>query len=154
MPEQKTTNQEEELVHQFDQGSTKMPNPKLLTLLFVFVLLGIGSGFIIAKATVGKAVTGNEIKTASQVEKGTTFGSNDTNVFKDIAEGVLKLGGIDGEGQYHLERTGGDSQNVYLTSSAVDLALVVDHKVKIWGQTQKAQHAGWLMDVGKVEVLE
>lgn len=154
MPEQKTTNTEEELVHEFDQGSTKMPNPKLLSFLFLFVVLGIGSGFIIAKATVSKAITGNEIKNSSQVQKGSTFGSNDTNVFKDTAEGVLKSGGIDGEGQYHLERKGGDSQNVYLTSSAVDLSLVKDRKVKIWGQTQKAQHAGWLMDVGRVEVLE
>lgn len=154
MPEQKTTNTEEELVHEFDQKSTKMPSRQLLILLFAFVVLGIGSGFVIAKATVGKAVTGNEIKTASQVQKGTTFGSNDTNVFKDTAEGVLKKGGIDGEGQYHLEREGGESQNVYLTSSAVDLSLVVGRKVKVWGQTQKAQRAGWLMDVGRVEVQD
>lgn len=152
--EEKIVNSEEELVHEFEEKSTKMPNKQLLVLLFAFILLGVGSGFLAAKATVGKPITGNEIKNSSEVKKGTTFGSNDTSNFKDTAEGTLKNGGIDGEGQYHLERAGGDSQNVYLTSSAVDLSLVVDKKVKVWGQTQKAQHAGWLMDVGRVEVLE
>ncbi len=153
-PEEKKTVTEEELVHQFDQKSTKMPNPKLLILVLVVILLGAGSGFVIAKGTVSQVKTSNEIKDASQVTKGTALGSNDTSTFKDTAEGVLKTGGIDGEGQYHLERSGGDSQNVYLTSSTLDLSLVKERKVKVWGQTQKAQHAGWLMDVGRVEVLE
>ena len=30
----------------------------------------------------------------------------------------------------------------------------IDKKIKVWGQTQTAQYAGWLMDVGRVEVLE
>jgi len=38
------------------------------------------------------------------------YGSNDTKTFKDTAEGTLKEGGIDGEGAFHLERPGGDSQ--------------------------------------------
>ena len=70
-----------------------------------------------------------------------------------MAEGTLKKGGIQDEGQFHLVRPGGDSQNVYLTSSIVDLSKFVDKKIKVWGQTQKARVAGWLMDVGKVEVL-
>ena len=73
--------------------------------------------------------------------------------FKDIAEGILKGGGINGEGQFHLVRPGGESQNVYLTSSAVDLSKFIARKIKVWGETQTAQHAGWLMDVGRVEVL-
>lgn len=155
MPEDKKINSEEELVHNFEDKSTKMPNRQLSVLLLSFIILGIGSGFLIAKATLGSAsLTGNEIKNSSQVQKGTTFGSNDTSSFKDTAEGVVKNGGIEGEGQYHLERSGGESQNVYMTSSAVDLSLVVDRKVKVWGQTQKAQHAGWLMDVGRVEVQD
>ena len=51
-------------------------------------------------------------------------------------------------------RPGGESQNVYLTSSVVDLDLFVDHKIRIWGETFSAQKAGWLMDVGRVEVIE
>ena len=41
-----------------------------------------------------------------------------------------------------------------MTSSVVDLSQFVDRKVKVWGSTQTAQVAGWLMDVGRVEVLE
>ena len=66
----------------------------------------------------------------------------------------MKEGGIDGEGQYHLVRPGGDSQNVYLTSSLVDMSKFLNQKIKVWGETQKAEKAGWLMDVGRVEVLE
>jgi hypothetical protein len=61
---------------------------------------------------------------------------------------------MDGEGQFHLVRPGGDSQNVYLTSSTVDLSEFIGRKVTIWGQTQKAQKVGWLMDVGGVKVLD
>ena len=74
--------------------------------------------------------------------------------FKDQAEGVLKKGGIEGEGSHHLERPGGDSQNVYLTSSTVDLSQFENKKVRVHGETSTAQTAGWLMDVGLVEVLE
>ena len=79
---------------------------------------------------------------------------NYTKTFKDTTTGTLKNGGINGEGQYHLVRPGGDSQNVYLTSSSVDLSKFIDRKIKVWGQTQTAQYAGWLMDVGRVEVVE
>ncbi len=87
------------------------------------------------------------------IQKGQTFGKND-EAYKDTAEGVLNEGGIDGEGQFHLTRPGGESQNVYITSSNIDLSQFIRTKIKVWGQTQKAQKAGWLMDVGKVEVLE
>ena len=68
--------------------------------------------------------------------------------------GTLKEGGIQGEGQFHLVRPGGVSQNVYLTSSSVDLSKFVGKKIKVWGETEKAQYAGWLMDAGRVEVIE
>jgi hypothetical protein len=139
---------EEELVRQFDSKSGKSPLMMITIVVVVMVLLGAGSGFLIANLEPTKEVTDS-----SQVTKGTSMGSNDTTTFKDTAEGVLKEGGIEGEGQYHLERPGGESQYVYLTSSSVDLSLVKGKKIKVWGQTQKAQHAGWLMDVGRVEVL-
>lgn len=93
-------------------------------------------------------------KDKNSIETGKIYGSDDISTFKDTSEGKLKEGGIDGEGQYHLERPGGISQNVYLTSSLVDLSLFIDKKIRIWGETQTAQKAGWLMDVGRVEVLE
>ena len=68
-------------------------------------------------------------------------------------EGNLESGGINGEGTHKLIRPGGDSQTVYLTSSVLDLNQFVGKKVKVWGQTFSAKKAGWLMDVGRVEVL-
>lgn len=144
---------EEELVRQFDSKPSKSPLMMIAIVVVVMVLLGAGSGFLIAKGTATNLEPTKEVTDSSQVTKGTSMGSNDTTTFKDTAEGVLREGGIEGEGQYHLERPGGESQYVYLTSSSVDLSLVKGKKIKVWGQTQKAQHAGWLMDVGRVEVL-
>ena len=124
----------------------------------VFVLLGVASGFAIAKVkSTGGGATDSQSGSSidgGDVKKGTVVGSDDTKTFKDTAEGVLKEGGIEGEGAYHLERRGGESQNVYLTSSVVDLSLFEGEKVKVWGKTFEGEKAGWLMDVGKVEVLE
>jgi len=41
-----------------------------------------------------------------------------------------------------LERPGGDSQNVYLTSSIVDLSKFVNSKVKIWDRLKSSN--SWL----------
>ncbi len=144
---------EEELVQQFDSKPSKSPLMMIAVVVVVMTLLGAGSGFLIAKGTATSLEPTKEVTDSSQVTKGTAMGSNDTKTFKDTAEGILREGGIEGEGQYHLERPGGESQYVYLTSSSVDLSLVKGKKIKVWGQTQKAQHAGWLMDVGRVEVL-
>ena len=129
--------------------------------LFIFLIVAIVLGGITGYAlstnnkggSSGSALTSGTVE-SSQITKGTIVGSNDTKTFKDIATGTLKNGGINGEGQFHLVRTGGESQNVYVTSSSVDLSKFLDKKIKVWGQTQTAQYAGWLMDVGRVEVVE
>lgn len=126
----------------------------LFIFLIIAVVLGAMSGYIIS----GKRSSGNTLTTgtidSSKISKGTVVGSSDTKTFKDTATGDLKEGGIEGEGQFHLIRSGGPSQNVYLTSSSVDLSKFVGKKIKVWGETEKAQHAGWLMDVGRVEVMQ
>jgi hypothetical protein len=127
----------------------------LFIFLIVAAVLGTITGYILGNKgeSGGNTLASGSVK-SSTITKGTIVGSNDTKTFKDTATGTLKNGGIDGEGQFHLARTGGDSQNVYLTSSSVDLSKFVDKKIKVWGQTQTAQYAGWLMDVGRLEVLE
>ena len=132
--------------------SSSFLTPKVIGLFLGVVIAGIIVGYGISR--LGGPVSGGSSTTSSgsEVIKGAVYGSNDTSTFKDTAEGTLKTGGIEGEGQYHLVRPGGDSQNVYMTSSLVDLSKFVDKKIKVWGQTQAAQHAGWLMDVGRVEV--
>lgn len=128
---------------------------KLLFVLLIVAVLGVGTGYFLSKSSSAKNLPGiNSVVNSSSAKKGEVVGSGDLSIFKDTAEGVMKEGGIEGEGQFHLERPGGDTQNVYITSSTIDLSQYLKKKVKIWGQTQKAQKAGWLMDVGKLEVLE
>lgn len=130
-------------------------SPQFLAGIVIFILIGTAAGYFAANMFNSvKSSTVASPEDTSEIVKGKTFGSNDTDTFKDNAEGVLKEGGIEGEGQFHLVRPGGDSQNVYMTSSLVDLSLFIGRKIKVWGQTQTAQKAGWLMDVGKVEVLD
>ena len=134
-------------------GTGLADRKKLVMAVVILVLAGTASGyglFRLKQPASPKRLTAEE----GQVEKGTTVGVMDEETFSDTAEGELSAGGIDGEGSHHLIREGGESQNVYLTSSILDLDQFVGHKVKIWGETFEAQKAGWLMDVGRLEVLE
>lgn len=135
-----------------DTKSTPYLSPKVFVLFIFVILAGVVVGYLLSRMGGQVSTSTNSTTSSTQATKGTVFGSNDTATFKDTAEGTLQNGGIDGEGQYHLVRPGGDSQNVYLTSSLVDLSQFIGKKIKVWGQTQAAQHAGWLMDVGRVEV--
>lgn len=142
-------------MHSFAEQKEGVSVGKALTVLALSAVLGIGSGW--ALVTVMSEPGGGVQKapvTKQEVAVGQTYGSDDRATFTDTAEGDLQEGGIEGEGQYHLVRKGGESQNVYLTSSVIDLSLFVGRKIKVWGETQQAQKAGWLMDVGKVEVVE
>ena len=132
-------------------------SPALAILFIVVILAGIGTGYAISHMTT-PTITATQTtaggKIVGGVQVGAIYGSDDTKTFKDTAQGVLQAGGIDGEGQYHLVRPGGDSQNVYMTSSIVDLSQFIGRTIKVWGQTQAAQHAGWLMDVGRVQIVK
>ncbi len=148
--------QTQPLIRNFNSDSIKSAfTPKVITILIGIVVLGVVSGFLVSRTgtlSTSQVKTGTVVN-GSSVPAGTVIGSNDTTTFKDTAQGTLKEGGIDGEGAFHLVRPGGDSQNVYLTSSSVDLSQFVGKNIKVWGATQKAQHAGWLMDVGRIQVL-
>jgi hypothetical protein len=132
----------------------KTPKKRVLIIIAVVVILGgIGSGYLLSQKVSPQETIQREIS-KEEIKPGVTVGVADEKSFKDSAEGKLEKGGIDGEGSHHLVRPGGDSQNVYLTSSTIELEKFVGHKVKVWGQTFAAQKAGWLMDVGKLKVLE
>jgi hypothetical protein len=138
------------LIHDFNQSESKNSTLKIIIYFLVVVSLGVGSGYFLAKKNPSIE---NKSSPTSSVNEGQIFGSDNTKAFPDTAEGILREGGIDGEGAFHLERPGGESQYVYLTSSVVDLSKMVGKKIKVWGETQKAQKAGWLMDVGRVQIL-
>ena len=123
--------------------------PLVIIFFAASVLFGVGLGYFLAGVE-GPSISSS---TRSTDTSKSASGILDKEKFPDKAEGKLKKGGIDGEGNFHLVRSGGESQNVYLTSSTVDLSQYVGKKVRVWGQTFTAQKAGWLMDVGYLEVL-
>lgn len=151
--EEKKENQE--VLHEFSpKAEAAVDIKKIAAVVLVAIVLGVGSGKLLADRKIALVPGLQNTKGGSSVSKGMVVGSNDTKTFKDSTVGVLEVGGIEGEGQYHLVRPGGDSQNVYLTSSIVDLSQFVKRKIKVWGETNAAKSAGWLMDVGRVEVIE
>lgn len=150
MEEKNKSENDASLMHDVKRNS--FFSMKLVVFLLVFAVLGVGTGYVLSSVLPGSPGTGSEGKIVGGISKGETYGDGDPEIFTDEAEGVLKEGGIDGEGQYHLVRPGGDSQNVYLTSSVVDLSQFEGKKVKVWGSTFEGEKAGWLMDVGIVEV--
>ena len=116
----------------------------LFLVLVLGVLSGFGGSFFSKKSTPAgnekNSGTESETEVNEQVEQ--KAGVSDKKNFKDSAEGLLKEGGIDGEGFFHLERPG------------VDLNQYINKKVKVKGETYSAEKAGWLMEVGFIEVTE
>ncbi|MDP4031141.1 MAG: hypothetical protein Q8P47_02540 [Candidatus Beckwithbacteria bacterium] len=130
----------------------KLPTKKIAIFLGIIALGALtGYGLFNLKGGGPKKLL-TEVSGTAAV--GESYGVEDTKVFTDSAEGKLTSGGIDGEGSHHLIREGGESQNVYLTSSIIDLDQFIGRQVKVWGQTFDAQKAGWLMDVGRLEIIK
>ncbi len=150
------------LLHGFDDSPVTMERSQktkgtytfLISVLIGALLFGLTSGYLLSffsRKQSGSSLTNS--KSGATDESSPMFsGLKDTKTFPDSAEGLLKEGGIEGEGSFHLERPGGASKNVYLTSTTVDLSVFVGKKVKVLGKTYEAQHAGWLMDVGYIEL--
>lgn len=114
-------------------------------------LAGLGLSKVIKRTpsqVAGAAATPQIVKTDTEV------GSTDTTTFGDSASGTLEKGGLNGEGTHKLIRQGGPSQTVYLISSIVDLDEYFGRNVEVFGQTLKAQKAGWLMDVGRIKLVK
>jgi len=126
-----------------------MPYITFFTMVAVAVVIGAVLSFTLSRFNKKTPTNKGNTQTTTQ-----SAGIVDKKTFKDSVEGILREGGIDGEGNFHLERPGGTSQNAYLTSSTVDLSGYVGKKVKVWGQTFSGQKAGWLMDVGSVEIIK
>lgn len=151
----------DEPVRPSNNDSSTMKSSSKLVIFFsvIAILAGVATGYggyrLQAKSKPGSLIGGKQLERVAEgtVKAGDVFGVKDEKTFKDSAEGYLAAGGIDGEGSHQLVRAGGVSQTVYLTSSVTDLDKFVGMEVKIWGETFKGQKAGWLMDVGRVEVI-
>ena len=133
----------------------------LVIVSLVAIGVGAGMGWYMRKDSSGEVLGGLggkstivEVPTdSSQIVKGAVFGSPNADDFKDVAEGYLQIGTDVGEGSHMLLRIGGKSQTVYLFSSVTDLDQFDGMEVKVFGETQQGQVAGWLMDVGRLEVV-
>jgi len=132
-----------------NKDKSSLPYSKFFIFVAAAALLGLVTGFALTKITKKNSNT-----TSSSTKSEKTVGIADQKTFKDSAEGILKEGGIDGEGSFHLQRPGGESQNVYLTSTTVDLSHYVGKKVRVWGETFAGEKAGWLMDVGRLDLIK
>ncbi|TSC88161.1 MAG: Uncharacterized protein G01um101416_184 [Microgenomates group bacterium Gr01-1014_16] len=142
----------EDLVQPITPISTSPPKSLLFGGAIAVVISGAVVGFILTKIPgLGKNVKGSS---ATIVNTATEVGSTDTQTFRDSAQGTLESGGLNGEGTHKLIRDGGPSQTVYIISSIVDLEQYAGSKVQVWGETIKAQRAPWLMDVGRLKILE
>jgi hypothetical protein len=126
---------------------------KMLPLIlgsFLVVLAGVGTAWLLSSKVINKAPTAAPgVKVSS-----TEAGALDPKIKYDNATGDLKEGGINNEGTHHIERDGGPSHFVYLTSSVIDLQSFVGKKVEVWGETLASKKAGWLMDVAKIQVVQ
>lgn len=136
-----------------------------MKILFVIVpvlsiFLGVGTGFMLAQASPSKNSTAssNISEESSIKEHVEQVQQKDAASFRDKAEGLIEKNDIsDGEnfasGTHKLIR-GDESQTAYLTSSVLDLNEYTGKKVTVYGETFSSSQVGWLMDVGRVEVVE
>ena len=148
--------------------SSNQPGNKTFSwpLFFIITVLAVTSGFWISRfsssssnlspslsKTQNSAVSADNISDASQLQVDKYYGNLEKE-FKDTATGTLEKGNINGEGTHILNREGGLTQRVSLTSSAVDLDLFVGKKVEVKGQTNSSSKTGWLMDVGAIKIIQ
>ncbi len=129
----------------------------LVAVSFVVVVAGVATGWFLSGVT---RADGGSTKSSQNLQTGTSgevkeAGIDDESLFeKETPEGILVEGGINGEGTHYLDRGLGPEKNVYLTSTALDLQSFVGKRVRVWGNTVAAQYAPWLMDVGRIKVIE
>lgn len=129
---------------------------KILPLLLILVVIGAGiaTGIVFSVMNKSQASKGEVI---SEEDLSPEIKENLAQTFKDEAEGTLeKNDDLDkyAQGTHKLIRPGGEDQTAYLTSSVLDLDTYVGQKIKVYGETFGSSQVGWLMDVGKVEIVE
>lgn len=158
-PAPQSNNSQPEGIYSMDTqpGGTKTrlgKKPRMVLAVVAILLVGTATGYGVSSiAKTGNSGSGSQQGQGSEyVNSDTSAGIKDAETFPDKANGMLVEGGFEGEGSFHLERPGGESQNVYLTSSTVDLSQFLKKEVEVWGQTFASEKAGWLMDVGYIEL--
>ncbi|OGM31677.1 hypothetical protein A2803_04580 [Candidatus Woesebacteria bacterium RIFCSPHIGHO2_01_FULL_44_21] len=122
-----------------------------------FVVIGlvvVAAGVLTGRALSGVSAEGGQATPTANVSENPEGATVDESVFADSAQGTLHEGGIEGEGTHYLDTGAGAEKYVYLLSTVLDLDPFIDKKVEVFGQTLAAEHAGWLMDVGRVKEIQ
>lgn len=137
--------------------------PLVIITIIIAILAGFGFSRLSPKTTnfgthsatssPSSAASTDSISDTQQLVVGKVYGNLDAN-FKDVAQGTVEKGSINGEGTHILNRAGGADQRASLTSSTIDLDLFVGKKVEVKGQTNTSKKTGWLLDVGNIKILE
>lgn len=136
------------------KAPSKINLSKALPFLIIIIIVGAGifSGLVLSSRNKSAA------QSAIKEEDLTPQAKESFNqTFRDEAEGTIeKNDELDkyAQGTHKLIRPGGEDQTAFLTSSVLDLDEFVGKKVKVFGETFGSSQVGWLMDVGKVEVIE
>ncbi len=120
------------------------------------VLSGVTTGWFLAGAKTKPSSDGDSSQPVVNEEGIQTAGVGDEDDYDSTAEGILKKGGVNGEGTHYLDRGLGENKYVSLTSSVVDLNAFVDKNVALWGETISVdpKRASWKIDVGLVKEKE
>lgn len=124
-------------------------------LIIIIVAAGIFSGLVFSSRSKSSKLASQSAITEESLSPEQKQSFNQT--FRDEAEGTIERNDeMDkyAQGTHKLLRPGGESQTAYLTSSTLDLDEYNGKKVKVFGETFGSSQVGWLMDVGKVEVIK
>jgi len=126
--------------------------------ILAIVVVGTVTGYFLSRIglTSGTTESTQLIGGAELIQGPNEVGIKDEAAFKDTAQGKIEANdnGDIPEGSHKLLRPGGPSQTAYLTSSVLDLNQFKGKCVQIWGETFAGQEAGWLMDVGRIKILD
>lgn len=125
---------------------------------FIIIIIFVGAGIFTGLVLSSRNKSAQSAKPSINEEELTSEQKQSFNqTFRDEAEGLIeKNDELDkyAQGTHKLIRSGGESQTAYLTSTVLDLDEYLGKKVKVYGETFGSSQVGWLMDVGKVEVLK
>ena len=93
-----STKEDKGIIHSFSMGNKSLFTKSTLSIFLIVTVLGIVTGYIFSnQGTAQTNKTSTDTNVASQVNE-KIYGTADEKTFKDQATGVLKSGGIEGEG--------------------------------------------------------
>jgi len=154
---------EENLIKNFPQEKKKLNFKGALIpslVILAIVVAGGVTGYFLSiakqKSSFAPTQTKQLIGGAEMIQGSKEFGIKDEKAFRDTSQGKIVINDNKDvpEGSHKLIRPGGPSQTAYLTSSVLDLNQFLNQCVQVWGETFAGQKAGWLMDVGRVKILD